>query len=93
MILLCECEQDLNPCFVSQGWVSRPSDRIVIPATELSPGYVEDTNLSTPADIGLVLAVIVSLTVTGPVEAFRFGGVIRSRLQSALRPRSAIGVA
>ncbi|QWC18451.1 CPBP family intramembrane glutamic endopeptidase [Halorubrum sp. 2020YC2] len=66
---------------------------VLIPAIELSPGYMEYTNLNTPTGIGLLLAVILSLTVIGPVEEFFFRGVVQGRLRSALRPRSAIGVA
>ncbi|WP_049897319.1 CPBP family intramembrane glutamic endopeptidase [Halorubrum distributum] len=65
----------------------------IIPAVELSPGYMEYSNLGGLTGFGLIFAVVLSLTVIGPVEEFFFRGVIQGRLQVALGPRSAIGVA
>lgn len=81
----------LLACFVTAS-VSLATTDVLIPAIELSPGYMEYTNLDTPTGIGLILAVILSLTVIGPVEEFLFRGVVQDRLQSALRPQSAIAV-
>jgi len=66
---------------------------VLLPSIELSPGYMEYTNLSTPTGMGLVLAVVLSLTVIGPIEEFFFRGLIQGRLESALRPSGAIGIA
>ena len=65
----------------------------VVPAIDLSPGYMEYSNLGEPTGAGLVAAAVLSLAVIGPVEEFFFRGVIQSRLQAALGSVSAISIA
>lgn len=66
---------------------------VLLPSIEFSPGYMKYTNLNTPTGPGLVLAVVLSLTVIGPIEEFFFRGLIQGRIEAALRPTGAIGVA
>ena len=65
----------------------------VVPAIELSPGFTEYTSLGQVTGNGLVVGIVLSLTLIGPVEEFLFRGVVQGRLREALGPASAIGIA
>lgn len=65
----------------------------IIPAIELSPGYTEYSGLDQVAGTGLLVGVILSLALIGPAEELLFRGVVQGRLQEALGPVSAVGIA
>ncbi len=65
----------------------------VVPALELSPGYMEYSELGGLTGAGLVIGAGLSLLVIGPVEEFFFRGVIQGRLREALGPAGAVATA
>lgn len=65
----------------------------IIPALEFSPGYMQYSALGGIAGSGLVVGVVLSILVIGPIEEFFFRGVIQGRLREALGPVSAVSIA
>ncbi|MDB9253969.1 CPBP family intramembrane glutamic endopeptidase [Halorubrum ezzemoulense] len=74
-------------------FLSLVSTDTVLPSVELSPGFMEYTNLAAPAGVGLVIAALLSLALIGPVEEFFFRGVIQQRLRASFSAKTAIGAA
>jgi hypothetical protein len=74
-------------------FLSLVSTDAVLPSVELSPGFIQYTNLAAPTGVGLVIAAVLSLALIGPVEEFFFGGVIQQRLRASFSARIAIGTA
>ena len=65
----------------------------IIPALELSPGYMEYSGLGEVAGSGLLVGVILSILVIGPIEEFFFRGVIQGRLRETFSPIGAVSIA
>jgi membrane protease YdiL (CAAX protease family) len=74
-------------------FLSLVSTDAVLPSVELSPGFMQYTNLAAPTGVGLVIAAVLSLALIGPVEEFFFRGVIQQRLRASFSARIAIGTA
>lgn len=74
-------------------FISYASTDAVFPTIEISPGFTQYTNFVAPTTAGIVLAVVLSLAVIGPIEEFFFRGVIQQRLSTSFATGTATAVA
>lgn len=74
-------------------FMSYVSTDAIFPTIEISPGFTQYTNFVAPTTAGIVLAVVLSLAVIGPVEEFFFRGVIQQRLSTSFATGTATAVA